>query len=33
VLAVVEIVRVAVPGFVPVILTRLVEPKLMVGGY
>jgi hypothetical protein len=31
--AVVETVRVAVAGFVPVMLTGLVEPKLKVGGY
>jgi hypothetical protein len=31
--AVVEMVRVAVPAVVPVILTGLVEPKLKVGGY
>lgn len=31
--AVVEMVRVAVPAAVPVILTGLVEPKLIVGGY
>lgn len=31
--AVVEMVSVAVPGFEPVMLTGLVEPKLKVGGY
>lgn len=31
--AVVEMVRVAVPGLTPVMLTGLVEPKLKVGGY
>jgi hypothetical protein len=31
--AVVEMVRIAVPALVPVILTGLVEPKLKVGGY
>lgn len=31
--AVVEMVSVAVPAVVPVMLTGLVEPKLKVGGY